>query len=196
MASEKMDIQLKKVVTPEFRVSFPAVFKPKSFQGQEAKYSVVMIFDEKTDISGIKRAVRNAIVEEFGEDKARWPKKLRLPFRNASEREGTEGYEPGKIFISATSKTQPGLVDHNLEKIIAEQHFYAGCWARAELIAFYYDVSGNKGVSFSLQNLQKTKDDKSFSGRKKAEDVFDKVDNGAEDPESYSNDDQGVDLGI
>lgn len=195
--ASKMDIVMKKVVTPEFRVSFPAIFKPKAFPGQEAKYSVVMLFDRNTDLAKLKAAVKNAIVEQFGDDKARWPKKFKLPFRDGVEREGTEGYGPNTIFVSATSKTQPGLVNNRLEKIISETDFYPGCWARAELIAYWYDVNGNKGVGFSLQNLQKIKDDKSFSGRKQAEDVFDAIDNGSDDPAAYGGgDDMGVDLGI
>lgn len=181
----KMDIALKKCITPPFRVSFPVVFKPKSFQNQEPKFSITMLFSEDTDLKPLKRAVKNAAVEKWGEDQSKWPKKLRLPFRDGAEKEDMEGYGGGVIFVSATSKIQPGLVDARRERIIDESQFYAGCWARAELIAFAYDVSGNKGVSFSLQNLQKIRDDKPFSGRKAAEDVFDVIDDGSDDIDSY-----------
>lgn len=203
----KMDIQLKKCVTPEFRVSFPAVFKPKAFQNQEPKYSCVMIFDKKTDLTKLREAVKNAIVEQFGEDMSRWPQRtvngkkelaLKLPFRDGADREDTEGYGPDKIFVTATSKNPPGLVNNRLEKILSEADFYAGCWARAEIIAFYYDTNGNKGVSFSLQNLQKIRDDKPFSGRKNAEDVFDAIDDGSDNAASYAGSDAGggLDIGI
>lgn len=191
--AQKMDIQLKKVVTPEARASYVTVFKPKAFKDQDPKYSIVLIFDEGTDMTKIKVAVRNAVVEQFGGDKTRWPKKFKLPFRDGAEREDTEGYGPGKIFITATSKSQPGLVNNRLEKIINEQDFYSGCWCRAELIAFWYDTNGNKGVSFSLQNLQKVRDDKAFSGKKNAEDVFDAIDNGSDDPASYGG---AMDIGV
>lgn len=189
-----MDIAKKKCITPEFRVSYPNVFKPKAFKDQDAKYSLVMVFDEGVDLTKMKVAVRNAIVEKLGEDKATWPKKLRLPFRDGAEREDTEGYGPGKIFVSASSKTQPGLVNKNLERIINEADFYAGCRGHAELIAFYYDVNGNKGVSFSLQNLQKSAEDKPFSGRKKAEEVFSIIDDGSDDMGSYAANAESGDL--
>jgi hypothetical protein len=208
-SANKMDIQLKKCVTPEFRVSYPAVFKPKSYKDQEPKYSLVMIFDKATDLTKLRTAVRNAIVEQFGEDKTRWPTRvvngkrelaLRMPFRDGGDRPDTEGYGEDKIFVSASSKAQPGLVNARLDKIISEQEFYAGCWARAELIAFYYDTNGNKGVSFSLQNIQKIRDDKPFSGRKAAEDVFEVVNDGSDDPSAYGGvDDAGAesaDIGI
>lgn len=179
----KMEIEKKKCITPEFRVSFPAVFKPKAFENQEAKYSLVMLFDSDTDLKPLKRAAMNAIVEKWGADKAKWPKNLRMPFRDGDEKE-FEGYK-GKTFVSASSKTRPGLVDAKVQPIITEEQFYAGCWARAEVIAFAYDTMGNKGVSFSLQNIQKLRDDTAFSGKRKAEDVFDAVDDGSDDEENY-----------
>lgn len=191
----KMDVQKKKCITPEFRVSFPAVFRAKAFQDQEAKFSLVMIFDENADLTPLKKAVRNAVIEKWGDNKEKWPKKLRYPFRDGVEREDTAGYGAGKIFASASSKTAPGLVDQTLSRIVSEGQFYAGCWARAEVIAFAYEVAGNKGVSFSLQNIQKTRDDKAFSGRKNAEDVFDSVEDSSDDESAYpelDDDDMGL----
>ncbi len=36
-----------KILTPEFRVSFPAVFEPSGMEGQEKKYSVTMLFPNR-----------------------------------------------------------------------------------------------------------------------------------------------------
>lgn len=199
MAKDKMDLALKKCITHAFRVSFPAIFTPKAFQDQAEKYSCVMLFDKNTDLSkaptdkagkpigiSIKQAAFNAATEKWG-DKTKWPKNLRLPFRDGDEREDTPGYK-NTIFVTATSKTQPGLVNQRREAILSEQEFYAGCYARAELIAFAYDKSGNKGVSFSLQNVQKLRDGDKFSGRKNAEDVFEAIEDSSEDASSYESD--------
>ncbi len=192
MAKDRMDLSLKKCVTPEFRVSFPAVFKPKAFQDQEAKYSVVMLFDKKVDLSkpaskggkiSLKQAAFNAATEKWG-PKEKWPKGLRLPFRDGDEKEDLQGYA-NCTFISAASKTQPGLVDQVLRPILSEQDFYAGCYARAEVIAYAYDVAGNKGVSFSLQNIQKMRDGDKFSGRKDASEVFDAIEDTSDDESNY-----------
>lgn len=183
--ANKTDIEKKKCLTPEFQVSFPHVFEAQTaFPGQEAKYSVVMLFDKKENLDVLKKAVFNAAVEKFG-PKEKWPKGLRLPFRDGDEKQDLGGYA-GRIFVSATSKMKPGLVNGRLEEIIAREEFYAGCYARATLIAFAYDKAGNKGVSFSLQNLQKTKDGTPFSGRRKASDEFEAIDDGSDKPESYS----------
>lgn len=207
-ASNKMDVQKKKVITHEFRVSFPAVLTPKAFEDQEPKYSLVMLYDKKTDLSkpatnkageplsmSMKQAVFNAATEKWG-PKEKWPKNLRLPFRDGDEKSDTPGYA-GMIFVSASSKQQPGLVNAQRQPILNERDFYAGCYARAELIAFAYEKMGNKGVSFSLQNVQKLRDGEPFSGRKNAEDVFDSVEDGSDSEESYEGaESEGMDLGF
>lgn len=192
MAVTKMDINLKKCVTPEFRVSFPAVFEAKSFKGQEAQFSVVMLFDKKTDLKELRKIALNAAEEKWGSDQKKWPKDFRRPFRDGDvEKPDTIGY-PGTVFVSAKSKTQPGLVGPSRQPILNAKDFYAGCYARAEVIAFAYDNIGN-GVSFSLQNIQKLRDGDSLSGRKNAEDVFDAVTDSSEDAASYaSGDDMGI----
>ncbi len=188
----KMDIAKKKCVTPEFRLSFPALAKPKAFQDQEPKYSLVMLFDNDPEVlKPLKRAAFNAAVEKWGDNKDKWPKRLRWPFRDGNEKPETQGYE-GKVFVSASSKAsaQPGMVDQKLQAILdVEKTLYSGCRARAEVIAYAYDIAGNRGVSFSLQNVQKLRDDTPFSGRKRAEDVFDSVEDGSDDEDSYGDED-------
>lgn len=196
---EKMDIEKKKVSgrdCPEFRVSFPHVFEKHSgFEGQEPKFSVVMLFSKKADLSALKRAVQNAAIEKWG-PKEKWPKNLRMPFRDGNEKSDLQGYKD-TIFISASSKQRPGVVDQRREPITEESEgFYAGCYARASLIAFAYDTAGNKGVSFSLQNLQKLRDGEKFSGRRSAEEDFDSVEDGSDDASNYgseSDDESGDD---
>lgn len=186
MSKEKMDIAKKKCTTPKFRVSFPHVFKAHAFdESQDAKFSLTMLFDKTTDLKELKRAVFNAATEEWG-DKTKWPKNLRMPFRDGSEKSDMDGYE-GKIFVNASSKQRPGVISGDRSPIAEEDNsFYAGCYAHATLIAFAYDKMGNKGVSFSLQNIQKMGDGKPFSGRKAAEDEFDSVEDESDDPSNYA----------
>jgi hypothetical protein len=192
--SEKMDIELKKCITPEFRVSFPQVIEPKAFGKQAAKYSIVMLFTKKTDLNALKKAAHNAAVEKWGKDKTSWPKNLKMPFRDGNEKSDLMGYED-TIFVSASSKDQPGLVDQKKQEILSDRDFYAGCYARAQLLAFAYDKPefGTKGVSFGLQHVQKVRDGEKFSGRKNASDVFDEVEDGSGDASSYDNEVDGDD---
>lgn len=196
MEKEK-SITAKKCITPEFRLSFPKLAQAESFQGGDPKYSITMLFDDKADLAkpatkntrSLKACALAALTEKWGPDKVKWPKNLRMPFRDGNEKENLEGYAD-KIFIYASSKKRPGIVNRKAEPILnIEEEVYAGCYCRAEVIAFAYDTAGNRGVSFSLQNIQKTKDGESFSGKKAAEDVFDVIesdDDESENPENYN----------
>jgi hypothetical protein len=198
--AEKVDLQLRKVITPVFRVSFPAILKPKAFEGKEAEYSVVMLFDKDIDLgkpakgqkNSLKRAAFYAAVEKWGKDKTKWPRNLKMPFRDGEEKSDVDGYE-GTIFITARSKTQPNLVDQRLRPITSEDDFYAGCYAHAEVMAAAFDNSGNKGVSFWLQNIQKVRDGEPFSGRLPADQVFGALES---DDDEETDGEESYDLGF
>lgn len=164
MAKTKVDLERKKVVTPEFRASYMHVFEAQEYNGEKV-FSVVALFDKKTDLSPLKKAANAAIEEEYGADKSKWPRNLKSPFRDGDkEREGTDGYE-GKIFITFKSKQRPNIVDRKLQDIIDADDFQSGDYGRAEVVAAAYDNQGNKGVSFWLWSIQKTRDGDRFGGR-------------------------------
>lgn len=159
---------VKKVITPEFRVSFPAIFKPVSFEGGAAKYKVNMMFPKNTDLSAMK-ALAKAAIEDKWPDKAKRPKDLRNPFRDGDTEKPDWPEYADTIFVAATSGMKPGLVDQEMQPIIEEGEFYAGCYAKASVTAYGYNKAGNVGVAFGLQNLMKTKDGEPFSGREAPE---------------------------
>lgn len=177
MAVQKNDkVGAKKVITPMFRASFPYVFQPQKprTEGQEAKYAITMLFDKKTDLTAMKKAADLAAVEKWGTDKTKWPKKMKNPLNDGDDKEELMGYE-GMTYVTARCKKMPGLIDAAKNDIIDENEFYAGCFARASLIAFAYDVDGNKGISFALLNVQKIKDGEKFSGKTSAQDDFEEM---------------------
>lgn len=173
------------LITPEFRVSYPALFKPSkpkdAPETQEPKYMVTMLFPKGADLTALKKAAEQTLIEKFGADKGKWPKNMRNPFRDQGEvtdNDGKlrEGYVEGAVFIRASAKQKPGIVGPDAKtRIEDESDVYGGCWGRAQVRPFYYDVSGNKGVSFGLQNFQKTRDGESLGGRIKPEDAFEPV---------------------
>lgn len=166
------------MITPEFRVSYAHVFSPqKNDLNGELEYSVVAIFPKGTDLSAMKAAAEGAIAEKYGADKTKWPTTMRSPFRKCSERWKNEngkqiipaGYEDGDaVFVSMKSKAKngkPAVVDHNVEPIIEPSAFYSGCFALASANPYFYDQKGNRGVSFGLNNVQKTRDGEPLGGR-------------------------------
>lgn len=162
------------IMTPEFRVSFPSLFRASRFnESAEPKYAVTMLFPKNTDLNPLKREAERAAKEKWGD---KIPKGLKTPFRDQGDFDH-EGYESGAIFIRATSKQRPGVVDNNVQAVVDEGEVYPGCFARATVRAYAYDVPGNKGIAFGLQNLQKLRDGDPISGRSKPEDDFSPVGN-------------------
>ena len=172
-----------KVLTPEFRSAFVAVFKAKGIKGDASakeKFGVTMLFPKGTDLSALKAAAHEAAVNKWGKD---LPKKLKTPFKDQGERaDDYAGFEEGGIYITAQSDTRPGVVDAKVQDIIDENDFYSGCWARATVNAYAWEhPTGGKGVSFGLLNVQKLRDgDRLGGGRAKPTEDFTPVE-GAND---------------
>lgn len=161
----------KRILTPKFRVSYPQVFEPRSFAaGQEAVYSITMLFPKSTDLSALRGAAKKAAQEKWGDQ---IPRGLKSPFRDGDTDDTISGYDgyAGMIAVRATSRFKPQIVDQDLNDIIDQKEFYPGCWARATLLAFAYSNVG-KGVSFGLQNIQKLDDDENLAGRRSAYEDF------------------------
>lgn len=157
------------ILTPEFRVSFPCLSQARKANDQaEPKFSVSMLFAKGADLSALKKAAEVAVKEKWGD---KIPKKLKTPFLNQGDYD-LEGYEDGCILIRASSKQKPGVVDRSVQPILEESEVYPGCYARATVRPFTYDVNGNCGVSFGLQNVQKLRDGDPLGNRTRPEDDF------------------------
>jgi hypothetical protein len=179
------------VITPEFRVSYPKVFKPeRNDLNGRMQYSLVALFPPGADLSKLKAAAKAACVKKWGDNTAKWPKNLRDPFKDqgAKEKEDDQGnkympsgYVKGAVYLDLkTEKNKPGLVDARNQDIIDEADFYGGCYARAQVNARAYGGDeknkANAGVSFYLNHVQKLRDGDSFgSVARNPSDVFQPV---------------------
>lgn len=174
-AKKKVNRDKCRVLTPEFRVSYPHVFKPQApKQGDKLKYSVTMMFPKNSDLSSLKEAMKQAKIAQWGA-KENWPANLESPVNDGDDPKyaKNEGYK-GHWIIKANSNEdqKPSVVDQNIEPIIDQAKFYPGCYARAYLLAYGWEYMGKNGVSFILDHVQKTRDGKAFGGKKPADQVF------------------------
>jgi hypothetical protein len=187
MKKEKEKIQ--SITTPFFRASFAHVFKPHSgFKGVEPKFSVQMLFKKSEDLSVLKKAVARVKKKKWGESGPDEDMVYMSPFKDGNTKK-LDDYK-NMIIVEARSKYKPGIVDASGEnEIIDPQEFYSGCWARATITPYAWEMAGKCGVSFALQNLQKFKDDKPFSGKKNAKDDFEALDE-LEDDEEFDETDE------
>ena len=181
------------VMSPKFRAFYANVWEPRAMQeGKEPFYSVMMVFDKEAqatdEFKALKREAMKAAKEKFGE---KLPSNLRTPFRKGEEKLDTNGMEADFVFVNAKSKYQPGVVDQGARDIIDKDAFYSGCYARATVMAYAYDVQGNKGIAFGLQNLQKLGEGEVLGGRKAAKDEFSVVEGFDSNESDFAEDDFG-----
>ena len=169
-----------KVITgPNTRFSYAHVFEPVSINGSTPKYSVSLIIpksDTKT-VEKIKAAIEEAY--KSGEGKLKGNSKsvpalsvIRTPLRDGDlERPDDETYA-NSYFINANSTNPPGIVDKDLNPIMDRSEIYSGCYGRASINLYPYNVNGNRGIACGLNNLQKIRDGESLGGRSSAEADF------------------------
>ena len=164
-----------KVITGEVRFSYANVFKPKAIEeGQEEKYSVSLLIDksDKKTIKKIEDAIKAATEEGKAKFGGKIPANLKTPLRDGDEeRPDDENYE-NCYFVNANSSRKPGIVDENLDPIIDSDEFYSGCYGRASVNFYPFNVSGNKGIACGLNNLQKLRDGDRLSGGASADQDF------------------------
>lgn len=165
-----------KVITSKVRFSYAHVWEPSAIEeGQEKKYSVSIIIP-KTETKLIEK-IKAAIAAALEEGKAKFGGKVPASYKNPlrdgdEERPDDENYE-GAYFVNANSARKPGIVDENLDPIMDKDDFYSGCYGRASVNFYAFNVSGNKGVACGLNNLQKLEDGVRLSGgASSAEDDF------------------------
>ena len=92
------------------------------------------------------------------------PKNFKTPLRDGDEEKEDDAAYRGMMFFNASSLRKPAIVDANLDPIMDKDEFYSGCWGRASVNFYFFDVSGNKGVAAGLNNLQKLEDDERLGG--------------------------------
>lgn len=155
------------------RFSYAYVWEPRKDPKKDPadwRYEISIIIPKsaKADIRKIKEAIEGA--RQDGIDRKIYKGKIieknfNYPLRDGDdeEREDDEAYH-GSMYLSARSKTQPGIVDHNAEPILKQSEFYSGVFGRASIAFYPYEVDGAKGVGVSIVALQKIKDGPALGG--------------------------------
>jgi hypothetical protein len=143
------------VVTPEFRLVFPSIFEPKSFDdGSEPKYQFIAVFPKDADLTEVRQLVKDTYNEAF----PKGANNAHSPFREGNEKVDDWGEVfKDATYIRCTSKRQPSVVDSSKVAITDADSVYSGCYARAVISAYSYDRTGNRGVSISFSAIQITR---------------------------------------
>nr|UVX76522.1 MAG: Protein of unknown function (DUF2815) [Bacteriophage sp.] len=166
-----------KVITGKVRFSYANVFEPTAMQdGQTPKYNVSIIIsksDTKT-VEAIKKAIEAA--KEAGKSKiadknGKIPVNLKTPLRDGDEERPDDPAYENSYFINANSERKPSIVDRDLNPIMSRDDFYSGCYGRASINFYAFNVN-SKGIACGLNNLQKLEDGERLAGGSSAEEDF------------------------
>lgn len=172
-----MEANSTKVVTGKVRFCYANVFEPTSMnEGDTPKYNVCILIpksDTKTlekinkAIEAAKQAGKSKIADKSG----KIPSTLKTPLRDGDEERGDDEAFEGHYFINANSTRKPSIVDRDLAPIMDKEEFYSGCYGRASINFYAYNVN-SKGIAAGLNNLQKLEDGEHLAGGSSAEDDF------------------------
>jgi hypothetical protein len=163
------------MVTPPFRMAFPALFTPEETDNGE-RYKVTALFPPDANLKKLKSALNECMVDAFGEPDD-WP-----TGRNDVHPDdklydaGTKeynGFKKGWTALSIASTDAPGIVDADGEEVLNKREVYGGRWARAHVAITSYD-NKSKGVTVYLNHVQLLEHDTPFSGKGDAKSAFDK----------------------
>ena len=169
-----------KMVIP-CRISFANIWEPRSINGSEEKYSVSCVIP-KSDTATIARIEKAVEAAKADGKTRRWggkiPPNLKLPLRDGDlERPDDENYRDC-MFVNASSKEAPQIVDRRKQPITDPMMVYSGCYCNISVNFYAFNANGNRGVACSLGNIQFVKDGDRLGGKASADADFDELDDG------------------
>ena len=162
------------------RLSYANIWEPKGFAGSEPKYSTSLLIPEndKETLDALNAAIEAAKEEA----KAKiWggtippDAKLRLPIHSGSLERPDDEANAGMMYLNASSKDAPQIVDQKKQPITDPMKVYSGCICNVSLNCRGYNFNGSKGVTFYLGNIQFVRDGEQLAGRTSAASDFDEV---------------------
>lgn len=171
-----------KLITPTGTLSFQNLFVPQPKGGvadAPLVFGGTLIFKKEAQKSdAYKKLVDEckSLADKLAKEKKIPLGKIALPIKDAEAEGKTKynGFEPGDTFINPTTKYRPGVVGPNKEAIDDADDVWSGQLARFSVSPFAYNVSGNAGVSLSLNAVQiKKLDAERLDGRADASSQFD-----------------------
>lgn len=169
-----------KFITPVFRGSYVYLNEPHTppagkDEDPKPYYGITIVLpkDESEAMAFVKKmnsAIKELITDKYGDPKAK-KYKWKNPMKDGDD-EVTDQWENSWILQAKTDR-QPGVVDRQKQEVIDPTALYSGAWYRASISFYAWDhPTGGKGVSVSLSNVMKIRDDEAFDGRTDAESDF------------------------
>ena len=166
-----------KVVTDKVRFCYVNVFEPTAMnEGDTPKYNICILIpkDDAKTLDKINKAIeaaKQAGKAKLADKNGKIPSNLKLPLRDGDDERSDDPAFEGMYFINANSQRKPSIVDKELNPIMEKEEFYSGCYGRASINFYAFNVS-SKGIAAGLNNLQKLEDGEMLAGGSTAEEDF------------------------
>ena len=171
------------------RLSYPQLFTAsvvKNSRGEpqgKPKFSATFLMDVVNHaklINLIEKTIERVALDEF-------KKKVILKhscLHDGNEKDETDGYGDGVMFLKASNKTRPPVVNRDKSPIVEQDGLiYGGCYVNAtvRIYAMEHEVGG-KQVNAQLRAVQFLKDGESFGADPvNVEDEFESLEEKMED---------------
>ena len=165
------------VVTGRVRFSYCYVGSARrnEMNGKDEFTTQILVSKDDTDtVNKLKAAAKAASMAKWGD---KGPAKVKNPLRDGDTETKSDGSPLGAEdknhwYCTVKSTRRPGIVDANGNELIGANDVASGDYGRVSLNAFAYDQSGNRGVSFGLNNVMLLEKGTSLGGgpRSAAED--------------------------
>jgi hypothetical protein len=152
---------------------------------EKGKYKALLLIDKsnKADVKKIEAAIKyveeKMITEKYA---GKRPKKaIENTFNDGDEDKDGEEYE-GRHYINVWKNVKPPIVDRRRNPITDAEEVYSGCVANVAIDFYYYFRDDAKGITASLEAVQKISDGEPLgASRVRADDVFEELEDEDED---------------
>jgi hypothetical protein len=170
----------KLITRTPFVGSFVSLAEPSLPPGEtdetRLRYQVTIALPKNDPFwKGVGTEIKAAAMEKWG----KIPATLKRPVRDGDANVDDDGVlkypeHEGCYTLQVSSKRKPDVADAALNPVIEADELYSGAYYRAAVRAYAWNhATGGKGVSFSLETVQKVKDGEPLGGGGgKAEDDF------------------------
>lgn len=170
-------------VTVRATLSYVNVFEPyidPKNPTEKGRYKCLLLIDkdDKESVSKIRAAIKAVEAKMITEKYAgKAPKKaIKNTFIDGDEEKDGEEYE-NRYCINVSKHVKPVIVDRRRNPITDTDEIYSGCIANVAIEFFYYWREESKGITASLEAIQKVADGEPLgAARVRAEEVFDEID--------------------
>lgn len=159
-----MKVQLKNV-----RLTFPALFEPKSIKGSAPKFSAAFLFGKDHPAKAVLLTAIVTVAKEKWADKADEVLKSlkagdKMCVHDGDAKSEYEGYA-GNLFVNASSDTRPMVIDEAKTPLtVADGKPYSGCYVNGVVDVWAQSNEFGKRVNARLLGVQFVADGPRLAG--------------------------------